>query len=258
MLSWPNESDDSYFFRDFSPFALFLAKGETITNDEEQGSWGALLPIVMTVSFYLLPHDIQQSRLIQFLPQLSAYCALGIWWTCNTRVGARLGLQFDGLLAGTTWGMLTGLFLGGVNTCVILWVVPNLGGDIAFLRETPHAKVPTWIMMPWGILVIAALVELNFRGFLLGRLQRVFGNWFSETSSGFHVAGSLLAVVSSALVFAFDPFMVSTFRHLHWIAVWDGLIWGVILVRTRNLYAVVVAHAVEVMILYVSIKAVLT
>jgi membrane protease YdiL (CAAX protease family) len=154
--------------------------------------------------------------------------------------------------------MLTGLFLGGLNTFVILWIVPILGGDLIFLRETPHAKVPTWIMVPWGILLIAALVELNFRGFLLGRLQRVFGKWFSEISSGFHSAGSLLAVVSSALVFAFDPFMVSTFRYLHWIAVWDGLIWGVILVRTRNLYAVVVAHAVEVMILYVSIKAVLT
>ena len=64
-------------------------------------------------------------------------------------------------------------------------------------------------------------------------------------------------MVSSALVFAFDPFMVATFQSLHWIAVWDGLIWGWIFIRRQNLYMVIVAHAVEVVILYSCIKVAL-
>jgi thiamine transporter ThiT len=66
-----------------------------------------------------------------------------------------------------------------------------------------------------------------------------------------------LALMTSALVFAFDPFMVSTFRHLHWIALWDGLIWGLLWLLTRNLYATIVAHAVEVIVVYSAVRLVL-
>ena len=63
-----------------------------------------------------------------------------------------------------------------------------------------------------------------------------------------------LALITSALVFAFDPFMVNTFRHLHWIAVWDGLLWGALWLLTRNLYATIVAHAVEVIVVYIAVR----
>ncbi|MBH0204264.1 MAG: hypothetical protein HP498_00270 [Nitrospira sp.] len=59
---------------------------------------------------------------------------------------------------------------------------------------------------------------------------------------------------STTLLFAFDPFMVHTFQHLHWIAVWDGLIWGAIRLRTGNLYTTIVAHAIEVLIMYSAVK----
>jgi len=95
-------------------------------------------------------------------------------------------------------------------------------------------------------------VELNFRGFLLGRL------WALSVRIG---AGPVLAptvaITGAALAFAFDPFMVATFKHLHWIAVWDGLVWGTLWLRLRNLYAPITAHAVEVMILYSTLKVVL-
>jgi len=162
-----------------------------------------------------------------------------------------------GLMTGIKWGVPTGLLLGAFNTFVILWVVPNFGGDILFLKETPHASMSTWVMVPWGILVIAIGVELNFRGFLLGRLVALFSQRFRDVPGYSQAAGSWLAVVGSALVFAFDPFMVTTFQHLHWVAVWDGLIWGWIFVRSYNLSMVIVAHAVEVVILYSCIKATL-
>ena len=62
----------------------------------------------------------------------------------------------------------------------------------------------------------------------------------------------------SALLFAFDPFLVATFQHLHWVAVWDGLVWGALWVMLRNLYATIVAHAVEVIVLYGVMRAILT
>ena len=109
-------------------------------------------------------------------------------------------------------------------------------------------------MLPWLIILIAVGVELNFRGFLLGRLlalceSRAFGKRPE--------IGPVLAVGASALTFAFDPFMVATFKHLHWIAVWDGIVWGMIWLRLRNLYAPITAHVVEVMVLYSTIKVIL-
>ncbi len=68
---------------------------------------------------------------------------------------------------------------------------------------------------------------------------------------------TVLPLGISTLTFAFDPFMVTTFRHLHWIAVWDGLIWGWLWIRTTNLYVVITAHALEVLIMYLFIRAVL-
>jgi membrane protease YdiL (CAAX protease family) len=137
---------------------------------------------------------------------------------------------------------------------VILRVIPWLGFDITFLRDTPHARVPLLLMVPWVICVIAALVELNFRGFLLGRLAALESTiWRSSDVRRL----SPLALLASGLLFAFDPFMVATFRHLHWIAVSDGVLWALLWLLTRNLYVTIIAHAVEVIIVYSAVRSVL-
>ena len=209
----------------------------------------ALPPLIATGLYYSLPASLQSIPVVQFLPQMLAYLGLGGWAFRNGAIPRRLGLECHRLGQGLRWGTVTGLLLGGVNVSVILWLVPLLGGDISFLRETPHARVPVAIMLPWGILMIAVAVELNFRGFLLGRL------WALSVRAG---AGPLLApavaIAGSALAFAFDPFMVATFKHLHWIAVWDGLVWGLLWLRLNNLFAPMAAHAVEVIILYSTLK----
>lgn len=212
----------------------------------------ALIPALATAGYYLLPSSLQGSLTIQFLPQALAYLLMAVWASRNSGIVERLGLSRHLFHEGARWGVVTGTVLGGLNLSVLLWAVPALGEDIGFLRETPHAKVPIAVMLPWGICLIAILVELNFRGFLLGRLLALCQRArLSRT-------GQLLAVPLSALVFSFDPFMVSTFRHLHWIAIWDGLVWGIIWLRLRNLYAPMVAHAVEVIILYAILRHVLT
>ena len=192
------------------------------------------------------------------MPQLAAYGVLIIWWKANTDVLPALGLSRDVLTLGVGWGIGTGCILGVVNADR-----DPVGGPGArwrravFLADTPHARLPVFVMIPWFTVLIAIAVELNFRGFLLGRLERFCCRWLPVTSTRGLRLGSIVAMLVSALVFAFDPFMVMTFRHLHWIAVWDGLIWAVLFVRWRNLGTVIAAHAIEVMILYLSVKTAL-
>lgn len=224
------------------------------TQIDERGAGLALLPLAATLNFYILPEPLQAQTFIQFIPQLLSYLALALWAQHNTGLLLRLGLQPDGVRAGLRAGLITGLLLGSFNTFVILDIVPRIGEDIAFLRETPHAQIPLLIMLPWFICTIAVFVELNFRGFLLGRLLTL---GFILSGPRFRHWASVVAIGITALVFAFDPFMVQTFRHLHWIALWDGAIWGILWVKTHNLYLTVVAHAVEVIIMYSVIRAVL-
>jgi membrane protease YdiL (CAAX protease family) len=222
------------------------------TQEMEHGSALAVLPVAATFGYYLLPVTLQERTLVQFIPQLLAYLILLLWAHRNQTVWPRLGIDHRTFRTGLRWGLLTGFVLGSVNTCVILAVYPSLGYDITFLKQTPHGRLPLLIMLPWAIVAIALFVEVNFRGFLLGRLATMERPlWTSDRCRRF----APVALVTSALTFTFDPFMVNTFQHLHWIALWDGLVWGVIRLRTGNLSITIVAHAVEVMIMYLSVQA---
>ena len=211
----------------------------------ERAAWLALLPVFATFFYYALPFPLQQNLWITFSPQLLAYASMILWILSNRDWRASLRLDLKEISSSLKWGSLVGVAMGAVNVSLILQVIPVLGSDITFLRETPHAQAPIWVMFPLGIAGIGVLVELNFRGFQLGRLLALFGDSH---------AGRIAAVVISALVFAYDPFTVRVFQHLHWIAVWDGLVWGILLLRTGSLYATMAAHTVEVWVLYVWLK----
>lgn len=210
----------------------------------ERGASLVSLPIAATILYYSSPRTLRDYLPYQFLPQMAAYAAFFIWTSLNTSRAQRLGLQLKLIPQGLRWGIITGLLLGSFNTWMILYLVPQLGKDYMFLAETPHAHIPVSIMVPWLIGCIAILVELNFRGFLLGRLLSLN-------------LPPPLAIGMSAFLFAFDPFLVATFQHLHWIAVWDGLLWGTLWHIFRNLYIPIVAHAVEVVVLYTVMRTVL-
>ena len=224
---------------------------ETPTQVKEWGAALVLLPIAAILGFYALPISLQEQPLVQFSPQIVAYSGLGLWALYNHNFVSRLGLSKENVRDGVLRGLLTGLLLGCLNTFVILSVYLHLGYDIHFLKTTLHGRLPLLVMVPWFICGIALFVELNFRGFLLGRLAALeSGLWRSGVAQRF----SPLALIASSLTFAFDPFMVNTFQHLHWIAVWDGLIWGIIYLRTRSLYVTIVAHAVEVIAMYSAVR----
>lgn len=224
------------------------------TQAEERGAALALLPVAATLDYYALPAALQEQTLIQFAPQIIAYLAFGLWAAHNHNILARFGLESRKLGRGLKIGMVTGLVLGCLNTLMILVIFPDLGYDVAFLKNTPHARLPVYIMVPWFIVGIALFVEINFRGFLLGRLAGLESSlWNLPSVRRFPP----FALITSALVFAFDPFMVNTFQHLHWIALWDGLIWGIIRLRTENLYATIVAHAIEVILMYSAVRTAL-
>ena len=216
----------------------------------------ALLPILATVSFYLLPESWQAHRLCQFAPQIIAYVSFGIWACCNADIIPKLGLEPTKISNGIRLGLLIGLLLGSFNTTLIVYGAPALGLDIEFLRNTPHAHIPFTVMVPWFIIFIAIAVEVNFRGFLLGRLLALFSH-HTRPSKNLNILASVMALGLSSLAFAFDPFMVSTFQDLHWIAAWDGFIWGWVWLQTRNLYIPIAAHSMEVIIEYLIIRAAL-
>jgi membrane protease YdiL (CAAX protease family) len=218
----------------------------------EQWSGLVFIPLLATTGYYWLPAELQQAAAVQFVPQLLGYLSLAFWASKHDDIFFRLGLTPSQLPQGLQWGVPVGIALGAVNTIVILWIAPWLGDDIAFLRDTPHARAPALLMLPWAIVFIAIGVELNFRGFLLGRLLAFFHTRLSE----YPRLVSATAILGSTLAFSFDPFMVATFKHLHWIAVWDGLVWGMMWVRLRNLYAPITAHAVEVIVMYSVLKMV--
>ena len=217
----------------------------------ERGAALALIPTAATLAFYVLSPSLQEQTLVQFVPQIIAYLALALWVMGNRDILSRLGLEKRQVPDGLRWGLLTGLLLGCLNTIVILVAFPHLGYDISFLKTTPHGRLPLLIMVPWFICGIALFVELNFRGFLLGRLAALeSGLWRSRAARRL----SPLALITGAVAFAFDPFMVNTFQHLHWIALWDSLVWGIIRLRTGNLYITIVAHAVEVTMMYLAVR----
>lgn len=220
----------------------------------EQGAALALLPIAASLVFYILPASLQKQTIIQFTPQLLAYLALVLWATHNRPLLPLLGLHRDGLGSGLRWGLVIGLGLGCLNTILILTAIPAMGFDITFLKDTPHARIPVAIMLPWLIGCIAIFVEVNFRGFLLRRLALLESHlWQSPRLRRL----SPLALLASAIAFSFDPFMVTTFQHLHWIAIWDGLVWGTVRLKTNNLFISIVAHAVEVMVMYSAMRTAL-
>ena len=227
---------------------------DSSTQTDERGAALALLPVAATLDYYALPEWLQSQPLVQFAPQLIGYLGFALWASHNRSIMKRVGLQAFHWPVGAKLGTMTGLLLGCLNSLVILYLAPSLGLDITFLKETPHARVPVLIMVPWFITGIALLVEINFRGFVLGRLATLEAMMWPD---GFLRRLAPLALLTSTLVFAFDPFMVATFRDLHWIAVWDGLVWGLLWLLTGNLYATIVAHAVEVIVVYSAVRSVL-
>lgn len=151
------------------------------------------------------------------MPQGLSYLCLAGWAVATRAALWDIGLSGEQNGRAALWGGLTGIGTG------------------------PHAHAPPLLILSVGIPLIAVLVELNFRGFILGRLLVLFRRV---------PAGQVLAIGLSALVFSFDPFMTGVFRVYHWLALSNGLVWGWLFYATRNLVTTVTAHAVEVMLVY--------
>jgi len=123
---------------------------QSLDPEPERLAWLALMPAVTTGLYYALPPRLQNLPAILFLPQVLAYLGLAIWVSQNTAIPKRLGLRLPQLGQGLRWGLGVGLILGVLNVSVILWLVPLMDGDIYFLRDTPHARLPVVVMLPWA------------------------------------------------------------------------------------------------------------
>ena len=101
-----------------------------MNSHSERVAWLAFLPIVVTGGFYVLPLNWQSQVLIQFIPQISAYLALGLWAFHNTNRISKLGLEPHKVGLGLQWGTITGILLGVTNSILIIFLIPTFGGSI--------------------------------------------------------------------------------------------------------------------------------
>lgn len=206
--------------------------------------WPLLFPLTATGFYYTFLFPSPQ-LLHVFIPLIISFIALCVWIRLNPKRLEELYLRKKGLKGAVSKGAAVGIVLGLLNLFIIVKLSSWLGYSNEFLRKTPHAVLPVWVMFPLGIVFISALVEILFRGWILGR----FLSLFDDTRRGV-----CCAVLVSALYFSFDPFMVIYFKGYHWLALTDGVVWGGLLHKTNNLFSSISAHTVEVWIVYLALK----
>lgn len=177
---------------------------------------------------------------VQLLPLVVAG-VVAVWWLAvNGWDWPNLGLRRlpARWLAG---GAAVGITMAVVNTVVITILVPMWGGGYSVLYDSPHAQAAWWVMLFVVVPLVAVMVEVCFRGLLLGRLLVWLpaGGW-----------GRWGAILTAAWFFTWDPFLVFSFGEFHWLGLTDGVIWGYLFLRSGSLLAPMVAHGVEVGLLY--------
>lgn len=224
--------------------AFSRAVPSRLRSDSERLIFVSLFPVAAALVYYFFffPSALLLSV---FFPLITAIFSLFLWLGVNSGGAEKLLLQKKKAKEAVAKGACVGIVLGLTNLFVILKLSPWLGYSPDFLRETPHAAFPFWVMFPFGILLIGFMVETIFRGWILGRL-------FVMTR-GIR-GGEALSILLSALFFSFDPFMVIYFKGYHWLALMDGLVWGGLLLKTGNLFSTITAHTIEVWILYFILK----
>jgi len=208
----------------------------------ERCNWLVFIPILANIVYFMFPPK-ETNIAFLFIPQILSYVTMILWSCINKKFNIRINPA--NYKASIIYGFAAGLITGAINLFFILKVTGWLGQDYEFLRETPHAKIPFLLMMPFGIIMVSSFVEINFRGFIMSRFLTMFRN-----NSG----GAFAAIAISSIVFATDHFMLFYFKIFAWLALFDGIIWGYLYYRTGNILGPIAAHSICVMIVYTVLK----
>ena len=174
-----------------------------------RGAALALLPLTATFPYYALPLELRQPPSISsFLNSVPMPPSLT--WRAASTIPPPGGLTHRQSRSARP---PLGAYLPGqvpARSITRRSLVPSWRLSIS----RPHAPCPN-SPLRHGAVVHPFFIDLR----RVGTLWIFWGGCWPGTPAS-------IAVPVSAPLFVFDPFLVATFQHLHWIAVWDGLVWG--------------------------------
>ncbi len=139
----------------------------------------------------------------------------------------RLGLRREGLGNALLWGFIAAVTAFVISVALDL-VILQFGVDVTKMSNIPQLEqlfsIPTLVVL---ITVQPIAEEIFFRGFLLEKISALSRPW--------------VGVVSSAVLFGIAHLSYGMF-YTAVMATMLGLVFAVVVIRTKNLYSSILAH----------------
>jgi membrane protease YdiL (CAAX protease family) len=143
---------------------------------------------------------------------------------------AKLNLRKEGINNAILWGIITIIIAFGITMTIGLVYLFVTKINPSTLSNIPDLQQLFSIPSLYLIVIIQPFCEeFFFRGFLLEKITKV--------------GGTTIAVVTTALLFGISH-LTYTYAYTAIVAVFLGLLFAVVVLKTKNLYSSIFAHTI--------------
>jgi membrane protease YdiL (CAAX protease family) len=143
---------------------------------------------------------------------------------------AKLNLRKEGINNAILWGIITIIIAFGITITIGLVYLFVTKINPSTLSNIPDLQQLFSIPSLYLIVIIQPFCEeFFFRGFLLEKITKV--------------GGTTIAVVTTALLFGISH-LTYTYAYTAIVAVFLGLLFAVVVLKTKNLYSSIFAHTI--------------
>jgi membrane protease YdiL (CAAX protease family) len=143
---------------------------------------------------------------------------------------AKLNLRKEGINNAILWGIITIIIAFGITITIglvylfVTKINPSTLSNIPDLQQL--FSMPSLYLI---VIIQPFCEEFFFRGFLLEKITKV--------------GGTTIAVVTTALLFGISH-LTYTYAYTAIVAVFLGLLFAVVVLKTKNLYSSIFAHTI--------------